>query len=480
VSATTVRNIFSLRSAAALVVVATALAVSIGDADARRKRVRIGHGAPPPFSHIVLDAKSGKVLEAFKADERRYPASLTKVMTLYLLFEQLEAGKLHLNTPLTVSRYASARPPSKLGLRPGSTIRVDEAIKAIVTRSANDVAVVIAESVGGSEGRFAKMMTDKAHALGMSRTHYANASGLPNPNQITTAHDQAILGRAIQERFPRQYRYFSTSVFNFRGHAIRNHNHLLGTVAGVDGIKTGYTNASGYNLVSSVRRNHRHIVAVVLGGRTSRTRDAFMRKLIGEYIDDASTGNVASNSETKGAAPEPKSASAQPSAPPVSGTAQLAISASDLEAQANGHIDTAGNPVVTTIAVATVPAPETRSVVIDTRPGSADAKVIEVAAFKPVEPTPVIAKPAAQTIVAAAPAVQAAPVTQTATAPVVKQAAQVAQAPVIPVSAVVTAGMSGYPASFTALLVVFVGCFGSFLSALWLLVSRFMPQRRMA
>jgi D-alanyl-D-alanine carboxypeptidase len=266
----------------------TALALSLGDADARRKKKRIGHAKPPPFSHIVLDAKTGKTLEAFNADDKRYPASLTKVMTLYLLFEQIEAGKLTLSSEMEVSRYAASRPPTKLGLKPGAFIRVDDAIKALVTKSANDAAVVVAESIAGSEEEFARMMTSKALALGMQHTTYANASGLPNPNQVTTARDQAILGRAIQWHFPRHYKYFATNSFHFRGREIHTHNRLLGQVRGVDGIKTGYTHASGFNLVTSVRRDRRHIVAVVIGGRTSRSRDAFMRKLIKDYIDDAS------------------------------------------------------------------------------------------------------------------------------------------------------------------------------------------------
>ena len=283
-----------VRIAAIGVIVVTALALSIGDADARRKKKRIGHAKPPPFSHIVLDAKTGRTLEAFNAEDKRYPASLTKVMTLYLLFERIETGKLTLNSEMEVSRYAASRPPTKLGLKPGALLRVDDAIKALVTKSANDAAVVVAETIAGSEEEFARMMTSKALTLGMQHTTYANASGLPNPNQVTTARDQAILGRAIQRDFPRHYKYFATNSFHFRGREIHTHNRLLGQVRGVDGIKTGYTHASGFNLVTSVRRDRRHIVAVVIGGRTSRSRDAFMRKLIAEYIDDASPVRVAS------------------------------------------------------------------------------------------------------------------------------------------------------------------------------------------
>ncbi len=205
-------------------------------------------------------------------------------MTLYLLFEQLEAGTLRLDTPLGVSGHASEQSPTKLGLRPGQTIMVEDAILGLVTKSANDAAVVIAEALGGSEHDFAELMTRKAHALGMTRTIYRNASGLPNDEQVTTAHDQAVLGRAIQERFPRESRYFATPSFTYHGMSMRNHNHLLGQVAGMDGIKTGYTEASGYNLVTSVRRNGRHLISVVLGGPTASARDARMRSLIEEYI----------------------------------------------------------------------------------------------------------------------------------------------------------------------------------------------------
>ena len=172
---------------------------------------------------------------------------------------------------------------------PGQTIAVEDAIRALVTKSANDVAVVVAEAIGGDEDTFARMMTRKARALGMARTVYTNASGLPDDDQITTARDQATLGRAIQDRFPRYYRYFATPSFVYRGHAMRNHNKLLGRVEGVDGIKTGYTRASGFNLVSSVRRGNRHIVAVVLGGASGGARDARMRGLIEQHIASAAT-----------------------------------------------------------------------------------------------------------------------------------------------------------------------------------------------
>jgi len=210
-------------------------------------------------------------------------------MTLYLLFERLEANKMNLDTEMEVSEHASEQAPTKLGLRPGQTVKVEDAIKGLVTRSANDAAVVIAEAIGGDEDDFAKMMTRKARALGMTKTTYRNASGLPNDEQVTTARDQATLGRAIQDRFPRYYRYFSTTVFNYHGQSIRNHNRLLGNVEGVDGIKTGYTRASGFNLVTSMRRGNRHLVGVVLGGRSGGSRDAIMRNLLAENLEKGAT-----------------------------------------------------------------------------------------------------------------------------------------------------------------------------------------------
>jgi len=243
----------------------------------------------PSSASIVIDANTGSVLQALNPDALRHPASLTKIMTLYLLFEQIEAGKVRLDTPLSVSVHASEQAPTKLGLKPGGMITVEDAIKAMITRSANDVAVAVAENLAGDEVQF---MSQKALSLGMTRTTYVNASGLPDDNQITTARDQAVLGRAIQERFPRYYKCFSTAVFVYHGQAIRNHNHLLGSVEGVDGIKTGFTRASGFNLVTSVRRGGRYLVAVVLGGRTSAQRDAHMRELISSNIKLASLGQV--------------------------------------------------------------------------------------------------------------------------------------------------------------------------------------------
>jgi D-alanyl-D-alanine carboxypeptidase len=286
---------------AGLVATLTIAAASCDPAQARVKskrdhpRPRAIHGPNyhPPYADIVVDDKSGLVLHQVSADEPRHPASLTKIMTLYLLFEQIEAGKLGLDTELPISTRASLQNPTKLGLKANQTIKVEDAIKGLVTKSANDAAVVVAEAIGGSEEEFAKLMTAKAGALGMLGTTYVNASGLPAEAQITTARDQAVLGRAIQHRFPIYYQYFATPSFRYKGAEMRNHNNLLGQVRGVDGIKTGYTEASGYNLTSSVRRDERHIVAVVLGGTSNGARDARMRQLIEAHILQASTQRTA-------------------------------------------------------------------------------------------------------------------------------------------------------------------------------------------
>lgn len=320
-----------------LATLTTALVFTVDTADARRQKRTRSHAArvaySPAFASIIVDGNSGAVLSATNPDAARHPASLTKIMTLYLLFERLESGKMTLDTEMEVSPHASSQAPTKLGLRPGQTLRVEDAIKALVTRSANDAAVVIAEALAGDEDDFAKVMTRKARALGMTRTVYRNASGLPDSDQITSARDQAILGRAIQDRFPRYYRYFSTNTFVFRGRPIRNHNRLLGTVEGIDGIKTGYTRASGFNLVSSIRRGNRHLVGVVLGGRSGGARDATMRNLLAENIDKgASRRTVAAITERSPAETNSDVAEAEATARPtktvqVNGAVQVAASA---------------------------------------------------------------------------------------------------------------------------------------------------------
>lgn len=237
--------------------------------------------ARPSYASIVVDWKTGRVISNYRADKRHAPASLTKVMTLYLLFEALDAKRIKLNQRLRVSRHAQHTSPSRLGLRAGTTITVREAILALVTKSANDAAVVVAETLGGSEARFARMMTIRARQIGMTRTTFRNASGLPARGQLTTARDMAIMARTIIKKFPHHYHYFSTRVFYFRGRRYGNHNRLLGRYPGVDGLKTGYVRASGYNLIVSARnRAGTRVVAVVLGGRSHRHRDIRMTGLL--------------------------------------------------------------------------------------------------------------------------------------------------------------------------------------------------------
>ncbi len=250
-------------------------------------------GVPHNIAALVVDANTGRTLYAQNEHDPRGPASITKVMTLYLLFEQLEKGRLRLDSAIPISPHAAAQAPTKLGLRPGASIGVETAIQAVVTRSANDIAVAIAEAIGGDEASFAAMMTRKAHGLGMVRTHFANASGLPDATQVTTAADLALLGRAIQDHFPRYYRYFATRTFTYKRAEIRNHNHLLDRVEGMDGIKTGYTRASGFNLLAAVKRDGHHIVAVVLGGRSAGHRDRIMAELIEDTIVEGARARTA-------------------------------------------------------------------------------------------------------------------------------------------------------------------------------------------
>ena len=276
-----------LRAGAALIAVTVAITVPVTDAEARE------------YAGIVIDARTGKTLYAHDADEYRYPASLTKMMTLYMVFDALEAGDVTLETRVPFSRHAAGRPPSKIGVPAGKSISMEQAILALVTKSANDVAAAVGEKLGGTESGFARMMTRKARELGMKRTTFRNASGLPNGEQRTTARDMARLGIALREHHPKYYKYVSTRSFSFGRARYGNHNKLLGRVRGVDGIKTGYINASGYNLVTSVQDKGRSVVGVVIGGRTGSSRNAQMKKLIGTYLPKASrrgAGNLIAKS----------------------------------------------------------------------------------------------------------------------------------------------------------------------------------------
>ena len=232
------------------------------------------------YAAIVVDAESGEVLFARHADSRRYPASITKVMTLYLAFEALAEGKIKLDDVITVSPRAASQPPSKLGLAAGQTITVDDAMRATAVRSANDMAMALAEHIGGSQDRFAAQMTLKARELGMTQTRYVNPNGLPDARQLTSARDLAILARAVMRDYPQYYRYFGLHDWTYNGREYRNTNGLLRGGEGYDGLKTGYTNASGYNLAASAVRDGRRIITIVLGGRTTASRNAHVAALM--------------------------------------------------------------------------------------------------------------------------------------------------------------------------------------------------------
>ncbi len=245
------------------------------------------------FSSVVVDARTGVIISADDADGKRYPASLTKMMTLYVLFQDLKSGRVKLSTPLKVSRRAASMAPSKLGLKAGTTITVEQAIKALVIKSANDAAATVGENLGrGSETAFAQRMTRVARSIGMSRTTFKNASGLPNPEQSTTARDMATLGLRLMRDFPQYYPYFRSTSFVFKGRVIRGHNRLVGRFAGTDGIKTGYINASGFNLVTSTKRDGKRVVGVVMGARSSGTRNAHMMTIISRAMPKAVAGNT--------------------------------------------------------------------------------------------------------------------------------------------------------------------------------------------
>ncbi|QIG51298.1 D-alanyl-D-alanine carboxypeptidase [Nordella sp. HKS 07] len=232
--------------------------------------------AKPKFSALAVDARTGEILFSSDADGSRYPASLTKVMTLYILFQEMKAGRLTLNSRIPVSRYAAGRPPTKLGVNAGGTVSVEEAIKALVVLSANDIAVAVGERIEGSEAAFAQRMTRTAKTLGMSRTNFRNASGLPDPRQVTTARDIATLSLRVQRDFPQYFPYFRTTSFAYGKRVIRSHNRLLGRFEGTDGIKTGYIRAAGFNLTTSAKRGDKRIIGVVMGGQTGRSRDNYM------------------------------------------------------------------------------------------------------------------------------------------------------------------------------------------------------------
>ena len=313
---------------------------------------------PSKDAAIVVDGASGHVIYSRNADLPRFPASLTKMMTLYVLFEALDKGSVKLDTQLVTSGYAAGVYPTKLGLKPGETISVELAIKAVAVLSANDAAVVVAEGLSASESRFAERMTEKARAIGMSRTTFRNASGLPNPRQVTTASDMAMLGRRLAYDYPQYYHYFATPSFTYKGRVYSTHDHLLASFSGTDGIKTGYTRASGFNLVSSVVRNDRHLVGVVMGGISVPSRDREMMRILSdgfEYAAKNPTTVVAANVPWRGGRPPFTNPFK-----PAPGTATTVVASNDSDRVAAtppaAPVQSALSPTESVIAVDVVPA----------------------------------------------------------------------------------------------------------------------------
>ncbi len=351
------------------------------------------------YAAIVVDSATGEVLFAKNADARRYPASLTKIRTLYILFEEMQKGRYTEASKLQVSAKAAAQAPSKLGVKAGQTITVGEAIRALVTKSANDAAMVVAENVSGSEDAFAKRMTATARRIGMHGTTFRNPNGLPNPGQVTTARDMATLGLAVQTRFPEEYKYFSTRKFVFRGATYGNHNRLLGTVEGVDGIKTGYIRASGFNLVTSVKRDGRQLVAVVMGGATGRSRDAHMAELVRTWLPKA----------TRTRATQPLVASVRGGWKLPQTQAEVAAADPTTEAPMDLTPAKVAAPAAVAAPAKVAEAPA-REVVVTVRvPMSAPARpaVVVAALEEPVAPLAFAALPAPAPVAAAAPAAPA-------------------------------------------------------------------------
>lgn len=348
----------------------------------------VGLTDPSKDAALIVDGETGRTLYARNADSERHPASLTKMMTLYLLFDALKHGKVTMNTPLAISQHAAGQKPTNLHLWAGDQISVETAIKAIVVRSANDVAVAIAEGLGGTESHFAELMTEQARLLGMRATHYHNASGLPDPLQITTASDLALLAHHLAYDFPQYFGYFATPSFYFRGVTYPTHDNLIGRYEGADGIKTGYTQASGFNLVSSVVRGGAHVIAVVMGGRTAHMRDREMVRLLDQtFTQINSNPSLVAHADVPWHAPmmlaqnaaslpppstvitlPPSAASAEPAVPgevaalPPPSTALLPAPTDDeeaAEAKTNeGNADLVTRSVVQPLPKPTAPAPQ--------------------------------------------------------------------------------------------------------------------------
>lgn len=356
---------------------------------------------------LIVDANNGQVLHAAQADEPRYPASLTKMMTLYLAFEAIEQGRATYATRIRVSQEAASQPPTKLDLEPGETIALIDAMKALITKSANDAAVAVAEHFGGTEARFARMMTDKARLFGMSRTTFRNASGLPDPEQVTTARDMVRLALRLQDDFPQHYKLFAMRSFAYEGSTYRNHNTLLHRYQGTDGIKTGYTRASGFNLVSSVRRGGRHVVGAIFGGSTAGRRDDAMQLLLSRALNNASPyktrrstpvlvaaatpavrpRSVAQSDPQMAAAPpreapRPVMVPPRPVAAPLQAPAPVA--AVRPQVAAGGPSDTAGP---SRFAFATPPAPQ-QAIARGNPPSSLQQQAAQLASGAPGMPAP--------------------------------------------------------------------------------------------
>ena len=267
-----------------------------GMAKSRKKQ---GSESNNKYASIVIDAETGAILSQQNADKRLHPASLTKVMTLLLLFEAIDAGNVRLNDKIFISQHAANAQPSKLGLSPGSSIRVEDAILAVVTKSANDIATAISEHLAGSEGRFALRMTRRARDIGMSQTTFKNAHGLHNPAQVTSARDMATLARYVLVRYPNYYRYFGTKQFTYRGKTYTNHNRLMNTYPGMDGFKTGFINASGFNLIASAKHGSKRLIGVVFGGRSWKSRNDHMASLLNTGFERAGEVRYANATPTK-------------------------------------------------------------------------------------------------------------------------------------------------------------------------------------
>lgn len=308
-----VSKIRYIRSLIGYLCVFTAVSALSSAADARVSYAKTKY-VNPRYASLVVDGDTGNVLHAENANAQRYPASLTKMMTLYLLFEALQKGTVTMDTMLPVSKYAASKPQTNLFLRGGDKIPVRTAIYALIIRSANDVAVVVGEKLGRSEWEFAKMMTQKARSLGMNSTVFRNANGLPDAHQVTTARDMAVLAMALKSHFPQYYSFFKAQSFSFRGRTYTTHNRAMLMIPGGEGMKTGYINASGFNVVTTVTQKGKHLVGVVMGGRTAATRDAHMVKLIGQSYAMLEQGRTNTNYATRNMKPVAVASAQKPSA----------------------------------------------------------------------------------------------------------------------------------------------------------------------